>query len=119
VTNLSLFLTLSAVRGVNDSIVYLVIVLSSWRPIAVEDARAVMTKGLAIITQDTIPRSTVQKESRSNVIPIPVAILITAVRYNSKEISRPTWTATYSMYKKAGGHRDSMKSIFTLFTFIR
>jgi hypothetical protein len=116
VTYLSLFFELSAVRGVNFSIVNFVITWSKFRPRAIESASAVITKGVAIITQDRTPRLTRQNESRKYTPTKPPRTFRTASEYFPNASVRPVWTATYSAYNLAGGQSLSRKLILTVFT---
>jgi hypothetical protein len=75
--------------------------------------------GVATIAQETIPKSTPHKASRRTTVGMLKAVLMPAVTNIPNEISRATWTAANSKNKRAGGHRESIKRIFTLFTFIQ
>jgi hypothetical protein len=80
-------------------------------------AKAVITNGAAIITQDTNPRSTEQNTSNKYVPANPNTAFVPAIKNAPRDKSKPTCTMIYNKYKYAGGHKDSMKYIFTLFTF--
>ena len=118
-TILSRFFLLSPVRGFEKPSRSMIEAARSIpSPSDIEDARATIINGVAIIAHETIPRSTLHNASRITTPAIPITVLIAAVANLPSDKSRPVCMTTYSKYKRAGGHRASIKRIFTVFTFV-
>lgn len=62
------------------------------KPSAIDDARATMMNGVAIMTQDTTPRSTEHNASRITTPATPIRTFAAAVRNRPKDKSNPTCT---------------------------
>lgn len=86
-------------------------------PKAMDVANDVMINGVAMMNQETIPKSMSHRMSKMMAPAAPEIAFTAPVTRFMLAKSKPTWMAINNNYNVAGGQRSSMIRIFTVLTF--